>query len=107
MPRRARHLARAGIFRTARPAAARQPRVSSTVQDRSPRVALSITALLDALFPAGHAIVREGDFLAGSGTVTGKTVAVVGTANAAAIGVELALSLAGEVLRVVQQHPGR
>jgi malonate decarboxylase gamma subunit len=68
---------------------------------------MNIVPLLDALFPAGHAIVQQGEFIAGSGTTTGETVAVLGTVDAAAIGVELALSLADEVLRVVQHHPGR
>jgi malonate decarboxylase gamma subunit len=68
---------------------------------------MNIATLLDTLFPAGHATIHQDNFIAGSGTVMGETVAVVGTTDAAAIGVELALALAGEVLRVMQQHPGR
>jgi len=68
---------------------------------------MNVATLLDALFPAGHEVVQHGEFVTGQGVAMGQAVAVVGTANAAAIGVELALSLAGEVLRVLQQHPGR
>ena len=63
--------------------------------------------LLEALFPQGHKIVQEGDFLAGTGNVAGETVAVLGSANHAEIGVELALRLASEVLRVMREHPQR
>ena len=65
------------------------------------------SALLAALFPDGHDVVQQGDFLAGSGVVAGERVSVVGTANHAAIGVELALAMAGEVLKTVQTEPGR
>jgi malonate decarboxylase gamma subunit len=68
---------------------------------------MAIDALFDSLFPAGHSIRVDGDFLVGTATVGGKTVAVVGTTNDAAIGVELALSLATEVLATVRDHPGR
>jgi malonate decarboxylase gamma subunit len=68
---------------------------------------MNVATLLDSLFPAGHTVVQQGDFIAGNGTVGEEIVAVVGSANAAAIGVELALSLAGEVLRVVREHSGR
>ena len=63
--------------------------------------------LLRQLFPAGHAVQRRGDLLAGSGRVDNETVAVVGTTNHAYIGVELALQLAAKVLAVVREHPGR
>ena len=68
---------------------------------------MEISVLLNSLFPEGHGVVQEGDFLSGTGTVAGNKIAVVGTANHAAIGVELALALAGEVLRTVREHPGR
>src|SRR5258706_2152898 len=68
---------------------------------------MEISALLDALFPAGHQVTRDGDYLCGTGKLEGDTVAVVGTANHAEIGVELAFALAREVLRVVREHPQR
>jgi len=68
---------------------------------------METSVLLNALFPDGHDVTQEDYFLGGTGIAAGQTIAVVGTANHAAIGVELALKLAGEVLRTVQQHPGR
>lgn len=68
---------------------------------------MEISVLLNSLFPEGHGVVQEGDFLSGSGIAAGQTVTVVGTTNHAAIGVELALKLAGEVLSTVRGHSGR
>ncbi|HET8541272.1 MAG TPA: biotin-independent malonate decarboxylase subunit gamma [Anaeromyxobacter sp.] len=68
---------------------------------------MTLPELLDDLFPAGHAVRREGDVLAGTGRAARGEVAVVGTADGAEIGVEAALALAGEVLRVVREAPGR
>jgi malonate decarboxylase beta subunit len=65
-------------------------------------------ALLSSLFPAGHAVREHGGLLAGSGrTAAGELVAVLGSAGGTELGVEGALSLAGEVLRVVRDSPGR
>jgi malonate decarboxylase gamma subunit len=64
-------------------------------------------ALLRALFPAGHAVRRDGALLAGTGRAPGGEVAVVGLAGGAEVGFETALALAGELLRVVREAPGR
>jgi malonate decarboxylase gamma subunit len=63
--------------------------------------------ILDGLFPAGHAVRRAGDVLAGTGRAAAGDVAVVGIAGGAEVGVETALALAGELLRVVGEAPGR
>ncbi len=63
--------------------------------------------LLPALFDAGHQVARDGDLLSGTAAVRGRTVAVVGTTNHAAIGVELALAQARVVLDTVSSHPRR
>jgi malonate decarboxylase gamma subunit len=63
--------------------------------------------LVDELFDAGHRVLCTGDLLCGTAEVNGRTVAVVGTTHHAAIGVELALAQAGEVLETVREHPGR
>ena len=68
---------------------------------------MQLTALFDALFPDGHAIAVEGDYLGGTAVVDGRTVCVIGTTNDAAIGVELALALATETLKTVRDHPDR
>ncbi len=63
--------------------------------------------LLRALFPAGHSVEQDGDVVAGYGTHDGHEIAVIGTANRVAMGVETALVLAGHVLEVLRAHPGR
>jgi malonate decarboxylase gamma subunit len=63
--------------------------------------------LLEALFPAGHAVRIDGPMLAGTAQGAAGQVAVLGTCGAAEIGVELAHRLAGELLAVVRDHPGR
>lgn len=63
--------------------------------------------VLDGLFPAGHTVRLDGAVLAGTGRTPSGEVAVVGTADAAELGVETALALAGELLRVVRDAPGR
>jgi malonate decarboxylase beta subunit len=65
-------------------------------------------ALLSSLFPSGHAVRERSGLLAGSGrTAGGELVAVLGSAGGTELGVEGALALAGEVLRVVRDSPGR
>ena len=59
------------------------------------------------LFGADHAIVADGDFLVGTATFGGATLAVVGTTNHAAVGVDLALRQARAVLATIAEHPGR
>lgn len=63
--------------------------------------------LIGSLFPDGSDITFDGDFFAGTGRNGGQDVAVLGTAGGVYIGVELALLLAGRVLEVVRDHPGR
>lgn len=63
--------------------------------------------LVNGLFPAGHSVIRAGEMLRGEGKVNGAAVAVIGTTNHAYIGVELALALAGEILKVIRSFPKR
>lgn len=62
--------------------------------------------LADTLFPQGHAIVEQGDFLCGSAQVDGQAVAVIGTTAHTPIGVEIALAQAKAILRTVREYPG-
>lgn len=65
-------------------------------------------AIHHALFPAGCDLLRDGDALRGTATLAdGRTIAILGTTDHAAVGVELALTLAAGVLAVVRDHPGR
>ena len=59
------------------------------------------------LFGDAHAITADGDFLDGIATFDGADIAVVGTTNHAAVGVELALRQARAILATVADHPRR
>lgn len=63
--------------------------------------------LCECLFPEGHTVALSGEVLSGDGRVGGKTVAVIGTADHAAIGAVTALKLSELVLRVMHEHPQR
>ena len=63
--------------------------------------------LANALFPQGHRITEQDNFLSGDAQVDGSTVAVIGTTEHAPIGIEIALAQARAVLATVREHPGR
>lgn len=65
------------------------------------------TDLLPGLFGEHHQVSREGELLRGTAQLDGRTLAVVGTTDHAAIGIELALAQARAVLDTVRDHPGR
>ena len=68
---------------------------------------MTVEALLNQLFPGGHAVqVRDG-VLTGSATTPKGEIAVMGTCSHLAVGVETALTLADFVLKVVKEWPGR
>jgi malonate decarboxylase gamma subunit len=67
---------------------------------------MKIEALLKDLFPKGHAVeVRDG-LISGFAATQAGEIAVMGTTDHLAIGVESALTLAGFVLEVVRERPG-
>ena len=61
----------------------------------------------DALFPQGHDVAADGDFLRGTGRAGDVTFAVIGTTGHAEVGVELALAMARAVLGTVRTQPRR
>jgi malonate decarboxylase gamma subunit len=63
--------------------------------------------LASQLFPGGHDISEQDNFLSGTGQVEGKPVAVIGTTDHAPIGIEMALAQAKAVLKTVREHPQR
>ncbi|MGE4336588.1 MAG: biotin-independent malonate decarboxylase subunit gamma [Pigmentiphaga sp.] len=63
--------------------------------------------LADHLFGPRHTITADGDFLSGTGSLDGRSIAVLGTTSHAAVGLELALAQARVVLDTVARHPGR
>lgn len=68
---------------------------------------MSLNDILDALFPAGHAVAVDRQVLTGTAETASGTVAVLGTTDAAAIDHRMALALASFVLDTVDRHPGR
>jgi len=65
-------------------------------------------AVLDRLFGAGqHSVHIDSFFLSGRAKVGGHTVAVMGTWHAAPMDGDLALAIAGEILRVVDEDAGK
>lgn len=64
-------------------------------------------AVAASLFPLGHAIAEQDNFLSGSARTAAGTIAVVGTTGHAPIGVEIALAQARFILGTVREHPGR
>ncbi len=63
--------------------------------------------LVTAIFGSHHQVTRLGDVISGTGELRGQTLAVVGTTDHTAIGIEIALAQAQLVLETVQNHPGR
>lgn len=63
--------------------------------------------LASQLFPEGHDIREQDNFLSGTSQVDGKTVAVIGTTGHTPIGIEIALAQAKAVLKIVREHPQR
>ena len=59
------------------------------------------------LFPDGHDISEQDNFLSGTGQVDGKPVTVIGTTGHTPIGIEIALAQAQAVLKTVREHPQR
>jgi len=69
---------------------------------------MSDTTEFDRLFGAdGHTIRIEAHFVCGTARVGDQPVAVIGCWDAAAVDGELALAIAGEILRVIEADAGR
>ncbi|MFO1303425.1 MAG: biotin-independent malonate decarboxylase subunit gamma [Burkholderiales bacterium] len=65
-----------------------------------------VRALLDALFPLGHEVAVEGPLVQGfARSVVAPRVRIVGTANAAAVGAQLALAMAECILDAMEGPP--
>jgi malonate decarboxylase gamma subunit len=63
--------------------------------------------LASQLFPDGHDISEQDNFLSGTGQLDGMPIAVIGTTNHTPIGIEIALAQAQAVLKTVREHPKR
>jgi len=68
---------------------------------------MEVPALLDQLFPEGHAVAIDDWLINGEATLAGSPVAVLGTTNHVNIGIREAVTLSGKLLDIVEQHPGR
>lgn len=62
--------------------------------------------LCDQLFPQGHTVKATGQVVTGEGHTGAETVAVVGTLDHAAIGVDIALQLSEAVIDIMNRQPG-
>ncbi|MFZ6654337.1 biotin-independent malonate decarboxylase subunit gamma [Undibacterium sp. TJN19] len=63
--------------------------------------------LANQLFPLGHQISAQDNFLSGTAELDGQTISVIGTTDNTAIGVEIALAQARAVLATVRDFPQR
>ena len=88
------------------PSSAAPPRAGAGAEVGTPPTGRT-GALLADLFPRGHEVRDRAGLLVGAGRGSSGEVAVLGSAGGAELGVEGALALAGELLRVVRDHPGR
>ncbi len=68
---------------------------------------MTLFPLLDTLFPAGHEATVTQQVVTGTALTASGPVALLGTVDAAAISHAIALRLAGQVLHLVEHHPGR
>jgi malonate decarboxylase gamma subunit len=68
---------------------------------------MMLNDILDALFPAGHAVKVDDKVITGEAQTAQGAVTVLGTTDAAAIDHRMALALAACVLDTVECHPGR
>lgn len=66
---------------------------------------MTIAGLLNELFPAGHTVATEDGVLTGFAATPKGQIAVLGTTDHLAVGVETALALADFVLEVVSNSP--
>jgi hypothetical protein len=57
------------------------------------------------IFPQGHHISINEDMVTGCATTSVGEVAIIGTTNQAAIGVEIAFKLADKVLEIIKNNP--
>lgn len=63
--------------------------------------------LAASLFPQGHNIVERDNFLRGTATVDGQSIAVIGTTGHTPIGVEIAMAQAAAILATMREFPRR
>jgi len=59
------------------------------------------------LFPQGHDIIERDNFLRGTATVDGHSIAVIGTTGHTPIGVEIAMAQADAILATMREFPRR
>jgi malonate decarboxylase gamma subunit len=64
-------------------------------------------AVVQALFPAGATLARTGSVIHGQATVAGTTAAVLGTTDAALVGLEEILELGRRLIDIMERSPGR
>ncbi len=68
---------------------------------------MKIDTLLNELFPGEHSVINTDNILTGFGMTSKGEIAVMGTTDHLAIGVDTALILADFVLEVIKDRPGQ
>ncbi len=68
---------------------------------------MTLHDILPKLFPAGHRVAADGNVIYGEGQTASGTVALIGTANHTAIGLQEILALAHRFIQVMKDQPGR
>lgn len=64
-----------------------------------------IDIVCNKLFPLGYSVSKNGDLVFGKAKISDGEVALIGTINRAAIGVNLAFELSAHVLEIIDKHP--
>ncbi len=67
----------------------------------------NVNSACEQLFPLGFNLVTSGEMIYGEAKTSKGVVALLGTINSAPIGVDLAFTLAGKVLEIIQNYPQR
>ncbi|MBB4008521.1 biotin-independent malonate decarboxylase subunit gamma [Allorhizobium taibaishanense] len=67
---------------------------------------MTVENVLDRLFPQGHEISLEEQFLSGTGKLGGHVVNVVGTRDKAHVGIDLAMQMAQALITIMKERPG-
>lgn len=67
---------------------------------------MNLDAVLSALFPQGHQVRAETPRVAGRASVDGRAVAVLGTTDGVALGLEELVWLTEQFLQIMKEQPG-
>lgn len=67
---------------------------------------MKLDAVLSSLFPQGHQVKVDGVRVSGTAEVEGRKLAILGTTNGVALGLEELLWLNEQLIRIMKEQPG-